>query len=61
MNTKALTINQFCKMYGFTRSYFYKLKDQNKAPKTYNLGKRVYIAVADAEAWHEAMQAKAPA
>ncbi|MAZ75667.1 MAG: transcriptional regulator [Micavibrio sp.] len=56
MNTKVLTINQFCKLYGFTRSYFYKLKDQGKAPQTYNMGKRVYISVESAEKWHNEIQ-----
>ena len=57
MTIKALSLNQFCKAYGISRSYFYKLKDQNKAPTTYNMGKKIFISIESAEAWHETMQA----
>jgi predicted DNA-binding transcriptional regulator AlpA len=51
MNTLAFSINEFCELYGFSRSYFYKLKEQGKAPKTYNLGKKVFISKESAEEW----------
>lgn len=53
MNTQALSINEFCKQYGFSRSMFYKLKEQGKGPKTYNLGKKVFISKEAAEEWQK--------
>jgi len=56
--TKSYTINDFCKAYSISRSYFYKLKEQNKAPRTYNLGKKVLISIDSAEQWQQSMEAQ---
>jgi predicted DNA-binding transcriptional regulator AlpA len=55
--TKAYTINDFCKAYSISRSLFYKLKEQGKAPKTFTLGKRVLISSEAAESWQESLEA----
>jgi len=54
--TQALTINDFCKAYSISRSYFYKLKEQDKAPKTFTLGRKVLISMESAQAWQESME-----
>lgn len=56
--TKAFTINDFCKAYSISRSLFYKLKDQDKAPKTFTLGKRVLISSEAAQEWQASMEAQ---
>lgn len=55
--TKAYTINDFCKAYSISRSLFYKLKDQGKAPKTFALGKRILISREAAQSWQENLEA----
>ena len=55
--TQTYTINDFCKAYSISRSYFYKLKDQNKAPKTFSLGRKVLITAESASAWQKTMEA----
>ena len=55
--TKAFTINDFCKAYSISRSLFYKLKEQNKAPKTLTVGKRVLVSNESAQEWQESMEA----
>jgi len=54
---KTYTINDFCKAYSISRSYFYKLKEQNKAPKTFTLGRKVLISMESAQEWQASMEA----
>ncbi len=56
--TKAYTINSFCAAYSISRSLFYKLQEQGKAPKTFKLGKRVLISRDAAEAWQNTLENK---
>jgi len=55
--TKAFTINDVCKAYSISRSLFYKLQSQNKAPQTFNLGKRVLISSEAADVWQKSLEA----
>lgn len=55
--TRAFTINDFCKAYSISRSLFYKLQHQGKAPQTFKLGKRVLISSDAAEQWQKSMEA----
>jgi len=54
--TKAYTINDFCTAYSISRSLFYKLKEQGKAPHTFTLGKRVLISTEAAQSWQKTME-----
>jgi predicted DNA-binding transcriptional regulator AlpA len=54
--TKAYTINSFCEAYSISRSLFYKLKEQGKAPHTFTLGNRVLISIESAEKWQASME-----
>ncbi len=54
--TKAYTINSFCEAYSISRSLFYKLKEQGKAPNTFTLGKRVLISIESAQEWQKIME-----
>ena len=56
--TKSYTINSFCEAYSISRSFFYKLKTQGKAPHTFTLGNRVYISIESAQEWQNAMEAR---
>ena len=55
---KVYSIKDFCKAFSISRSYFYKLKDQDKAPKTFNLGKKVMITSEAAHEWQKSMEAQ---
>lgn len=57
--TNALTINDFCEAYSISRSYFYKLKEQNRAPKTFTLGRKVLISRQAAEEWQRTVEISA--
>lgn len=54
--TRAQSIDDFCKAYGISRSFFYKLKDQNKAPKTMKVGQKVLISSEAAQEWQQSME-----
>ena len=53
---KAYTINDFCTAYSISRSLFYKLKEQGKAPHTFTLGTRVLISAEAAQNWQLSME-----
>ena len=56
--TKAYSIDEFCKSYGISKSFFYKLKKQGKAPSTMSVGKRTLISSASALEWEKLMEVK---
>jgi excisionase family DNA binding protein len=58
--TKAYSIDEFCKSYGISKSFFYKLKKQGKAPAIMEVGKRTLISSASAQKWEAEMEATAP-
>jgi predicted DNA-binding transcriptional regulator AlpA len=58
---KASTIEEFCEQHRFSRSFFYKLRKQGKAPRITEIGSRRIITVEDAAAWRMAMAAQSAA
>ena len=57
----SYTIDEWCAHRKMSRAMFYKLEDQNRAPRTYNVGSRRFIsALADAE-WLRDREAEAMA
>lgn len=56
---EAFGIATFCKHYGISRALFYKLQSQGKAPKTFNLGRRVLITKDAARKWLRTMEGAA--
>ena len=56
---EAFSIAIFCKHYGISRALFYKLQSQGKAPRTFNLGRRVLISKEAAQEWLRAMDGAA--
>lgn len=48
---ESLTIDEFCAKEKISRSFFYKLEGQGKAPKTYPLGRTRRISLAAVAAW----------
>ena len=48
---EALRIATFCKAYGISRALFFNLKKVGKAPKTFNIGRRVLISKSAAQEW----------
>ncbi|MEA2880220.1 MAG: hypothetical protein QOF14_5416 [Hyphomicrobiales bacterium] len=69
MNTNAplaavlpsLSIAQFCAAENLSRSFFYKLKKQGRAPLMMENGRRKTISPAAREAWHRARESEAAA
>ncbi|VAW71462.1 hypothetical protein MNBD_GAMMA13-1870 [hydrothermal vent metagenome] len=56
---EAFGIADFCATYGISRALFYKLKKDNRAPQTFNLGRRVLISRQAARNWLRAMEGAA--
>jgi predicted DNA-binding transcriptional regulator AlpA len=47
----AFSIEEFCHLHGFSRSFFYVLEQRGLAPRTMRLGTRVLISVEEAARW----------
>lgn len=59
---ESFTINQFCAVEKISRSFFYKLDKQGKAPRTYNVGSSRRVSGAARKEWRAALEAaSAPA
>jgi predicted DNA-binding transcriptional regulator AlpA len=52
----ALSINEFCQSHGISRSMFYNLLKQNKAPRIMKLGRRTLITTDAIAQWRESME-----
>jgi hypothetical protein len=52
---KAFTIDEFCERHGFSRAFFYKLKNQGKAPRVTELLAKRFISEEDETTWRQAM------
>lgn len=58
LDLKLMSIPEFCKSYGISRSMFYILKKRGHAPRTIKLGKRRLVSQKSAESWCEQMEQK---
>ena len=56
---EVFSIASLCKSYGISRALFYKLQRDGKAPRTFNLGRRVLISRDAAQAWLAKMEGTA--
>ena len=56
LHSEAFSILDFCKAYGISRALFYNLQKVDKAPKTFNIGRRVLISKAAAQEWLAQME-----
>ena len=59
MSIEAQSIKDFCKSHGISISYFYKLKEQGKAPRIMSLGRRQLVSSEAAAEWRKEMEAEA--
>lgn len=55
---KVFSIDEFCADEGISRSMFYKLQSQGKAPETYHVGKLRRMTREAREAWRASRQAE---
>lgn len=53
----ASTIPQFCADHSISRTHFYELAKQGKAPRLIKLGRRTLISVEAAADWRRSMEA----
>lgn len=58
---EAMTIDEFCAAEKISRSFFYKLESQGRAPKTYSLGRTRRISRASRDAWRTEREAASQA
>lgn len=59
-NTKqALSVESFCEQFGISKSFFYKLRQKGKAPRTMTIGRRRLITPDAIAEWQ--MQNQDPA
>jgi hypothetical protein len=47
----SFTLDDWCRRNGISRSMFYVLKEQGKAPATFNIGRRVMVSKEANRAW----------
>jgi excisionase family DNA binding protein len=55
---QSFTIDEFCEAEKISRSFFYKLDSQGKAPKTYPIGRTRRISLDAYKAWRTAREAE---
>ena len=56
VETKAATIDTFCRRFGISRAFFYLLQKRGQGPRTMKLGRRVLISAEAAEEWRRQME-----
>lgn len=56
MDIQSYTVKEFCSAFRISRSFFYKLQKQGKAPQTYKLGTRTFVSVDSADKWRHNVQ-----
>ena len=52
----SFQIVEFCRRNGISRSTFYNLQAEGRAPRTFNVGRRVLISKEAAAEWRERME-----
>ncbi len=55
-HTKTYDINDFCEAQNISRSMFYKLIKQDKAPRLMKVGRKTLITSEAAEEWQQQME-----
>lgn len=56
---RSFSIDEWCQLHGFSRSFFYKLTSQGEGPKTFKIGRCLRISEAAASEWVTAREAVA--
>jgi excisionase family DNA binding protein len=46
-----LSVAEFCRVHSLSRSYFYKLRKQGRAPPSFMIGRKRLISAEDAARW----------
>jgi excisionase family DNA binding protein len=54
---RSFSVDEWCQLHGFSRSFFYKLATQGEAPKTFKIGRCTRISEAAATEWMAAREA----
>lgn len=61
LDPDAYTIRQFCERHGISQSFFFKLQQQGRAPRTLKIGARRLISREAARAWRKQQARISPA
>jgi excisionase family DNA binding protein len=56
---RSFSIDEWCQLHGFSRSFFYKLAAQGEGPKTFKCGRCTRISEAAATEWVASREAVA--
>jgi predicted DNA-binding transcriptional regulator AlpA len=51
LEKKAYSIQEFCKVYGFSKQHFYKMEKRGITPKILSFGRRRLITVEAINEW----------
>jgi predicted DNA-binding transcriptional regulator AlpA len=54
--TSAQSVDDFCKSNGISRSFFYKLHREGKAPRIMKVGRRTLISAESAMEWRKSLE-----
>ncbi|MCK1311603.1 transcriptional regulator [Bradyrhizobium sp. 45] len=54
---RSFSIDEWCQLHRFSRPFFYKLRGQGQAPRTYNVGRIVRITEEANTEWLRAREA----
>lgn len=55
----ALSIDEFCRSFGFSRAQYYVLKERGEGPDEMRVGRRVFITVDAQKRWEKRFTVKA--
>jgi predicted DNA-binding transcriptional regulator AlpA len=58
-NNPAQSVADFCKSFGISRSFFYKLQRAGKAPRVMKIGRRTLVSAEAASEWQKQMEGNA--
>jgi hypothetical protein len=56
MGPLAYTIREFCQVCRVSKSQYFRLREEKKAPKEMRVGRRVLISAESAQAWLKARE-----
>lgn len=61
MDKKAYSVADFCRVFGVSKPFLYKLWGQGKGPRSYYVGRRRFISREAGAAWQHAREAESDA
>ena len=57
METKAYSIEEFCRTHGISRAHYFNISKRGEGPRTMHVGSRVLVSEEAAADWRRAREA----